>query len=387
MKSEALARVASACITAVLAAQPYSTWMTDSIMAINVPKTRYYTEATFYRGVEYVYNATHDEKYKWYLSSQIDAILTDNGSFVNWNPNSRQLDSIRVGETLLFLWGQMGEERYRNAIAFLHDELLAQKRTDEVAFWHKDPEYPNQQWLDGLFMGDTFYAHYTALFEPTNQTAWDDIVLQFDLMEKHCRDPKTGLLFHGYDQSHQREWADPVTGASPHLWDRGIGWYFMALLDVLDWLPQSHPGYEKLVNYFTSLAKALRKSWDCKQGGWWLVMDAPYPGMKGNYIESSGTAMFVTGFLKGMRKGFISRKEYEKFTLKAYDIMAAKFVGRNETSGALTWEGTVKVGSLSGNATYEYYIDQPIQRNMLNGVGPFIYASAEIEALRGQLQM
>lgn len=335
-----------------LAQQPYSTWMTDSMIAIGITPTRLYTQATFYRGVEFVYNRTEDAKYKSFLIAQLDSVLTPNGSFTDWDYTSHQLDNIRIGETLLFLYGATGDEKYKNATDFLHQQLGEQKRTVSGGFWHKDPLYPNQMWLDGLFMAEPFYAQYTSMFESENSTAWDHIVHQFDLVEFHCRDPLSGLLRHGYDESFVAVWANNVTGASPHVWDRAVGWYFMALVDVLDWLPQSHQGHSRLLGYFTNLAAALKKTWD-DQGGWWLVMDSPYPGMPGNYIESSGTAMFIYGFLKGMRTGYLARGAYEEPAVRAYNAMVEKFVGRNETTGMLTWEGTVNVGSLSGNASFE----------------------------------
>lgn len=332
--------------------EPYSTWIADSMIAISITPTRYYTQATFYRGVEFVYNKTQDSKYSSFLISQLDAVLTSNGSFVDWDYASHQLDNIRVGETLLFLYGATGNIRYKNAADFLRDQINQQKRTVSGGFWHKDPNYPNQMWLDGLFMAEPFYAQYTSMFEPDNATAWDDIVHQFDLIEFHCPNQQTGLLYHGYDESFVAVWANNVTGASPHVWDRAVGWYFMALVDVLDWLPQSHPGHSRLLSYFTKLAVALKRNWDT-QGGWWLVMEAPYPGMAGNYIESSGTAMFIYGFLKGMREGYLDKSSYYQIATRAYDAMVEKFMGRNETTGMLTWEGTVNVGSLSGNASYE----------------------------------
>lgn len=330
----------------------YSTWMVDSMIAIGITPTRYYTQATFYRGVELVYNKTQDTRYSSFLTSQLDAVLTSNGSFVDWDYTSHQLDNIRVGETLLFLYGATGDVKYKNAADFLRHQINQQKRTVSGGFWHKDPNYPNQMWLDGLFMAEPFYAQYTSMFEPDNATAWDDIVHQFDLIEFHCPNQQTGLRYHGYDESFAAVWANNVTGASPHVWDRAVGWYFMALVDVLDWLPESHPGHSRLLKYFTKLAMGLKRNWD-SQGGWWLVMDAPYPGMAGNYIESSGTAMFIYGFLKGIREGYLDKNSYDEIAKRAYDAMVEKFVGRNKTTAMLTWEGTVNVGSLSGNASYE----------------------------------
>lgn len=335
------------------AAQPYATWLTDGFIARSiVSKTRYYTESTFYIGVEKLYNATGNSTYKSYIQSQIDGVVDSSGAISGWDSSVSNLDDILIGKPLIFLYQQTKQEKYKTAINFLRGRLNQHARTKSGGFWHKNPAYPNQMWLDGIFMADTFYAQYTALFDSNNQTAWDDILLQFDLIEAHTRDNSSGLLFHGYDESFARSWANPVTGASPHVWDRAVGWYFVALLEVLDFFPKTHAGYSKIMGYYTSLAAALKKAQDTS-GGWWLVMDQPYPGQPGNYIESSATAMFTYGWLKGIRLGYIKASDYEAPANKAYTLMTERFVARNGTGGTLNWEGTVVIGSLSGNASYE----------------------------------
>ncbi|KAK4171999.1 glycosyl hydrolase [Triangularia setosa] len=367
--------------------KPYSTWLTDSIISYNiVPKSRWYTEATFYYGVEAVHNHTSSPAYLSYLVSQADPILTPNGSFVSWDFKDHQLDNIRIGSPLLYLYTQTSNVRYRSAIDFLHDRLLNhQKRTPAGGFWHKDPKYPNQMWLDGLFMAGPFSAAYAALFDPKNITLWDDILLQFQLIEDHCRNTTKGnsMLKHGYDELYKAVWADPVTGASPLVWIRAQGWYFMALLDVLDWFPTSHEGYKLITKWFKDLAKAVKREQD-ESGGWWLVMDEQYKGKKGNYIESSGTAMYTYGILKGIRKGLLEETEYFGVAEKAYKLMAERFVARNGTGGGINWEGTVRVGSLDGKGDYEYYIGINKVVNDLKGVGPFILASVEWERHLGE---
>ncbi len=315
-----------------------------------VTPTRYYAEATYHRGIESVYNLTGKDTYKSYIASQTDEILFSNGSFKGWDYKDHQLDNIRVGAVLLFLYGSTRDAKYKNAADFLRDQLEQQKRTKSGGFWHKDPKYPNQMWLDGLYMAQPFAAQYTAMFQPSNTTSWDDILLQFDLVEKHCRNASTGLFYHGYDESLKAVWANPETGASPHVWDRAMGWYFMALVDVLDFFPESHPGRAKLLGYFTALASALTKVQD-DSGGWWLVIDSP--GKKGNYIESSGTAMYTYGWLKGARKGYLPHSPYIERATRAYKLMTDKFVARNGTGGTLNWEGTVKVGSLDRDASFQ----------------------------------
>ncbi|KAK0610635.1 glycosyl hydrolase [Bombardia bombarda] len=366
------------------AAQLYSTWMADSMIAHGVTATRWYDVATFHRSIEMVYNATSSPTYLKYLISQIDAILHTNGSIKDWDLTDHQLDNIRVGAVILNLYTLNPLPKYKTALDFLHDQLVnKQKRTPSGGYWHKDPKYPNQMWLDGLYMAEPFSAAYTSLFEAKNTSAWDNIILQFDLVEKHCRNQTTGMLYHGYDESLKAVWADPKTGASPRVWDRAQGWYLMALVDVLDWFPTGHPGYAKLRGYLDTLAKALKTAQDVKSGGWWLVMDAPYPGMEGNYIESSGTAMYTYGLLKGVRKGYLSGdvvEGYGKVAERAYGLMTERFVARNGTNGTLNWEGTVRVGSLDGNGDFKYYTTVPIVENSLLGLSPFVMASVEMEA-------
>ncbi|KAJ4301900.1 hypothetical protein N0V90_003996 [Kalmusia sp. IMI 367209] len=304
-----------------------------------------------------------------WASNAISSLVSSDGTIKNWDPNYYSLDDIRAGNNILYFWNSEGRKakKYEIAAASLRAQLNRFPRNAEGGFWHRSPTYPNQMWLDGIFMADQFYATYTSYFEPDNTTAWNDIVLQFDLIEKHTRNKTSNLLAHGYDQSLKAVWADPKTGASPHVWDRAVGWYFMALVEVLQVYPKDLPGYNRLKGYFTTLAAGLKQAQDAS-GGWWLVMDEPYPGMKGNYIESSGTAMFTYGYLKGIRTGLLD-KQYKDTAVKAYDLMLEKFV-KHEKNGTLSWEGTVSVGSLSSNGSYEYYIGVPLLEN--DGKGGWI---------------
>lgn len=206
-------------------------------------------------------------------------------------------------------------------------------------------------WLDGIFMADSFYAKYTSLLDSDNTTAWDDIVLQYDLIEEHCRDETSNLLFHGYDESGVASWADPETGASPLVWSRAVGWYFMSLLETIEVFPETHPGYDRLVGYFTTLAQGLKDDQD-SSGGWWLVMTEPYAAREGNYIESSADAMFTFGLLRGLRFGLLAEADFSGPAEEAYTALVETFVTEN-SDGTLNFEGTVQVGSLSSDASYE----------------------------------
>ena len=348
-----LGAVALVVVQLTTAQTVYSTKMTDSFLTRGVSASRGYGQAVFYRAAETIYNKTSDAKYYNFIKSQVDTFVGSDGKMGGGYTDSlMSLDDLRIGPTLLFLYSKSGDSRYKTAADQLHKQFNRQPRTPSGGFWHRSPAYPNQMWLDGIYMADVFYAHYTSWFQPSNTTAWNDVVLQYDLIEKHCRNATSQLLVHGYDESKEASWANPTTGASPLVWDRAVGWYIMALVDALDYIPKSHAGYNKLLGYFTTLADGLVMSFDTSKNGWWLIMSQPYPGMKGNYIESSGTAMFTYGLLKGLRLKYISGTKYSDVAKKAYDNMVKTFVN-TRSDGTLNWEGTVSVGSLSSDASYE----------------------------------
>ncbi|OJJ08944.1 hypothetical protein ASPVEDRAFT_144870 [Aspergillus versicolor CBS 583.65] len=369
----------SALLLATVAnAANYTEWLAHSFFSKGVAYSRNYAYAVLYTGVEYAYNKTGDEAYFDYIKTQLDGVLNDDGSFVDPITDTLSLDDIRIGRNFLYLWTATGDQKYKIAADGLRKQLDFTPRNQDGGFWHRKPTYPNQMWLDGIYMASNYYAQYTSWFQPDNKTAWDDIILQYDLIEEHTRDNKTGLLFHGYDASGVAVWADPVTGAAPHIWDRAVGWYFVSLVEVLDYFPKTHAGYKRTLQRFQSLAKAIKKSQDAS-GGWWLIMDPQYTSDPRNYIESSASAMFTYALLRGIRKGFIPANEYSEVAQSAYSLLENEFLSHN-ANGTLNWEGTVEVGSLSSNGSYEYYVSVPLVQNDYKGAGPFIYASYELEA-------
>ncbi|KAF2798660.1 glycoside hydrolase family 105 protein [Melanomma pulvis-pyrius CBS 109.77] len=358
--------------------QPYSTWMASSFLSKKPVINRHYVSNVLGEGIQKAATLHKNATLLSYASNAISSLVSTNGTLIGWNPTYYSLDDLRVGNNLLFFWDSQGrkDEKLKTAATALRKQLDRYPRTPTGGFWHRDPAYKNQMWLDGIYMASPFYATYTSYFEPANTTAWNDIVLQFDLIEEHTRNSTSNLLYHGYDEAKKAVWANPVTGASPHVWDRAVGWYFMALVEVLQVYPKENPGYARLKGYLTTLADGVKKAQDVS-GGWWLVMDEPYPGMKGNYIESSATAMFTYAYLKGVRTGLLDAK-YRDTASKAYDLMIEKFV-KVETNGTLSWEGTVEVGSLNGDASYEYYIGVGLSENDGKGAGPFMFAATEYE--------
>lgn len=329
----------------------YLKLMTDTHMRNGVVPSGHYDQAVVYQGFQMAYELTGDDKYFDFVKSQLEGhVVADNGSLVGWT-GRYSLDGYRIGMNMLWMYKETGEEKWKTAAEIIRKNLETHPRTPSGGYWHRIEVYPDQMWLDGIFMADSFYATYTSVFDKNNATAWNDIALQYHLIEQHCRDKKSGLLAHGYDESKTAVWADPITGAAPHAWDRAIGWYYMSLLETLEVFPKKNPNYKKLVHYFTTLSEALKKHQD-KTGGWWLIMDGPYPGQPGNYIETSGTAMFTYGMLKGMRMGYISKKKFLPTARTAYEYTVEEKV-KLESNGTITLQGTNEVGSLGGNGTYE----------------------------------
>ncbi|KAI0526289.1 cell wall glycosyl hydrolase YteR [Xylaria bambusicola] len=332
--------------------------MADSFIARGVSSSINYSYMVLYDGIQLAYNFTGEEKYLSWYRGQIDQLILDDGTIEGWDYEKYSLDNYRMGNNLLFFYETTGEKKYKDAAFIIREQINRHPRTVTGGFWHRNPEYPNQMWLDGIFMADSFYAKFTKAFDNGNTTAWDDIALQYDNIEAHTRNATSGLLVHGYDESKAAVWADPVTGGAPLVWNRADGWYFMSLLEVIPVWPETHPARETLIGYFTTLATALLRTQD-ESGGWWLIMSEPYIGAQGNYIESSGSAMFTYGFLKGIRFGLLDSDKYLAAALKGYDLLASEFVTENN-------DGTISV---------------PLAVNDYKGAGPFMYASWEIEAL------
>jgi unsaturated rhamnogalacturonyl hydrolase len=381
----------------VAAATPYSVRMADSLITRNTslglddsgdPKMSY-EHGVVERALEMVYNATGNYKYYAYQKWGVDNIIDSSGRLMDYNLTEYTLDDMRLGPEFLYLWQKTGEAKYKNAADTLRRQLDTHPRNsdsrypyhssnsdaDVVHRWvlapHCVPE-PNvarrsihdavghrQSRLSIVLIeihNSPFYAEHTALFSPTNTTAWSDILRQFTDLQLYALNHTSGLLDHGYDASHVAVWADPITGASPHVWDRALGWYTMALLDVLDYFPPSHVGYEIILGYFQALMPAVVNATDPETGGWWLVMDQP--GREKNYIESSGTAIFVYSLLKGVRMGYLSTAGgFVEIAERAYQHMVDVFVVEKD-DGTLDWEGTVEVGSLKGTGDYD--VSSPI---------------------------
>jgi len=335
-----------------------------------------YELGTLLQGIDDVYLNTADPRYYNYMKSAVDELVTPDGAIPTYKPEENQLDSILMGRQLLRLYGMTQQKRYLIAATTLYEQLEKQPRTPSGGFWHKQ-RYPNQMWLDGLYMAEPFYAEYASISHHPEKFA--DIAHQFALVAEHMRDAKTGLLYHGWDESKQQRWADPKTGLSPEFWGRAMGWTMMALVDTLDYYPANDPGRKQLIGILNEEAAALVKVQDAQTGLWYQVLDKG--GKKGNYLESSASSMFVYALAKGVRRGYLP-ESYLPAAEKGYKGILAKFV-QTGPGGDVSVTGTVKVGGLGGSpyrdGTYAYYLSEPVVSNDPKGVGPFLMAASEME--------
>ncbi|SNR30864.1 glycoside hydrolase family 88/105 protein [Lutibacter flavus] len=325
---------------------------------------------------EKLYDKTQNQKYFDYVENYAKTVIDSNGSILNYDIEKYNIDMINAGKILFDLLEKTKDERYLAALKTLRKQLEGQSRTESDGFWHKNI-YPNQMWLDGLYMGTPFYAQYSAEFE--NGKFFDDIIKQFELIQKHTFDPQTGLLFHAWDESKKMEWANKETGCSPNFWSRSMGWYAMAIVDVLDYLPKSHSGHEKLVGYLNQLAIALEKFQDEETGLWYQVTNMG--GKEGNYLEASGTSMFAYAYAKGVNKGYLS-SSFKDVARRAFNGLITQLIKVDE-DGEIHITQVCGSAGLGGNpyrdGSFEYYIGEKIKIDNSHGLGPFILAALELD--------
>jgi unsaturated rhamnogalacturonyl hydrolase len=340
------------------------------------PEKWAYEQGVLLEGIGDVWRATADGKYFAYMQRGVDHFVGDDGSVRTYNAEDYSLDNVLTGRVLLTLYNVTGQEKYRRAATLLREQLRTQPRTNDGGFWHKKI-YPSQMWLDGLYMAEPFYAEYAATFH--EDADFEDIARQFLLMEQHARDAKTGLLYHGWDESRRQRWADPRTGRSPNFWGRAVGWYALALVDTLDYFPQDHPRRAELLAVLRRLASAIARYQDAGSGLWYEVLDRG--GARGNYLESSASCMFVYALAKGVRRGYLPGS-YLRVARRGFEGITRRFV-ETDSEGRTNVKGIVSVGGLGGNpyrdGSYRYYLSEKVVANDPKGVGAFLMASTEME--------
>lgn len=323
------------------------------------------------------YKTTKEEKYLKFADAYIDYRVKEDGTITGYSVEKYNLDDINAGKTLFELYDLTGKEKYRKAIDLIYSQLEGQPRTKEGNFWHKKI-YPNQVWLDGLYMAQPFYMEYETRFHEKQN--YKDIFQQFFIVAEKMRDEKTGLYYHAYDSSKEMFWCDKETGLSKNFWLRALGWYSMALLDTLYKADSSYgEDYEKLKQIFMDLMDSMLKFQD-ESGMWYQVVNLG--GKEKNYLETSGSAIMAYSLLKGTRLGFLPEK-YREYGKKAFDGICEKYLSTEE--GKMSLGGICLVAGLGGpnkrDGSYEYYMSEPIVKDDAKGVGPFLLAYTELRKL------
>ncbi len=335
-------------------------WLYDFGVILNGMKTQWYT--------------TGDRRYFDFIKRGVDTFVSDDGTIKTYTVEEYNIDQVRMGSAVLMLYRVTGEAKYKKAADLIRSQLKGHPRTNEGGFWHKKI-YPYQMWLDGLYMGEPFYAEYSEIFGENN---WDDITKQFIWMEAHVRDDKTGLLYHAWDESKKMPWADKGTGRAPMFWGRAMGWYAMALVDVLDHLPKDHPKRNELIAILNREMTALEKVQDKRTGLWWLILDMP--DKKGNYLEASASCMFTYALAKGVRMGYLPAS-FMTSANAAWNGIQKEFVESKD--GQINLLKTIGGAGLGGNpyrdGTFNYYVNERIVTNDPKGIGAFILAAVEME--------
>lgn len=317
-----------------------------------------------------------DPKYSKYMKDYMDAMVNEDGEIERYNMLKYNIDLINPAKNLITLYKRTGDKKYEKALAQFITQMENHPKTLSGGFWHKKI-YPWQMWLDGLYMGSPFLAEYAKEF---NDPRWFDIVThQIILVHEKTLDPVTGLLYHAWDESKEQKWSNPETGQAPNFWSRAMGWYVMAIVDVLDHLPVEHPKRDSVIAILKQTCDALIKVRDPKSGVWYQVLDQG--DREGNYLEGSGTAMYIYAMAKGANKHYLD-KSYFTIANQAFDDLLTTFI-KEDKDGHLDMVNICGSCGLGGNpyrdGTYDYYVTERIVSNDCKGVAPFIFAAIELD--------
>jgi len=357
---------------------PWSIRGTETLLQRHPSLTNrwHYEPGVVLLAVQQVWEQTRDQRYFEYMQRNIDAFVDKEGKIRTYSLEEYNLDQINQGKVLFSLFNETGDVRYQQAAFLLRDQMQTHPRTEQGGYWHKKI-YPNQMWLDGLYMADPFLTQFAQVFGESE--LYDDVARQIAIFDQRARDAQTGLLYHAWDLSRSQKWSNPETGCSPHFWARAMGWFMMALPDILDFFPEDHLKRDFIIQVFRDSAEAIITVQDETSGVWYQILDQ---GQRpGNYLEASGSCMFVYGLAKGVRLGYLD-STYVPAIQKGYQGILDQFIDVSD-NGWVNLNGIVSVGGLGGtpyrDGSFEYYISEPVVANDYKGFGPFIMASLEIE--------
>ncbi len=354
-------------------------WNVENIIEKKEPKWNY-IDGCMLKAIMEVYYATNDKKYLDFVTNFIDFYVDEEGNILGYKEEDYNCDNINEGKVLFMLYDIHGNEKYKKALDKLYAQIQKQPRTKSGNFWHK-LIYPNQIWLDGLYMVQPFYTEYEMKFNGAKN--YKDTFTQFKNVVELIKDEETGLYYHGYDETREQDWSNNETGLSQNYWTRSIGWFSMALVDTIEKMSDMfYYEREELVGYLKDLVESLETYIDKDSNMFWQVTDQH--GREGNYLETSGTCAIAYSLMKGARLGYLPTYYYDlgekiynsvvedklelgedKFNLKDICLVAGL--------GGMPGKGSYK----NRDGTYEYYISEPIVDNDAKGVAPFLFAYSE----------
>ena len=323
-----------------------------------------------------------------YLKEYPAKMIDEKGNITGYKYEDFNLDNVRTAKFILRMHNLFPTKGTEKALKTLFKQLQNQPRTKEGVYWHK-AIYANQVWLDGIFMGLPFYCNYAVqTMKPKKAEKYlNDAVDQMVKTDYRTYDEKTQLWKHAWDETHQQFWANKEDGKSQHCWARALGWYVMAMTECLDAMPENYARRQEVIDLLNKAMKSVVKYQDKKTGVWYDVLDVKSDK---NYLESTASSMFAYVLLKGYRKGYLS-EEYLKAGVKAYNGILKQFIKVNAdktisltrccaVSGLGPGPGPyVKKPNYKRDGSFEYYMSEPIRDNDAKGVGPFIWASLEME--------
>lgn len=317
-----------------------------------------------------------DPKYSKYMEDWVRWFVKPDGSVTDYKMKEYNLDRIFPGRNVITVYKRNPEKQYKIALDNFILQLKSHPKTNSGGYWHKNI-YPSQMWLDGIFMASTYMANYAKVF---NEPKWfDAATLQTKMIYEKTLDPATGLLMHAWDESRSQKWCDPATGLSHYPWSRAMGWYTMAILDILEFLPENHPDRDDLITILQKTCDALLKVRDKKSGIWFQVLN--HGGREGNYLEGSGSAMYTYVFAKGVRMGYLDKK-FRDVAQSSFDGIIKELITVDE-KGLVTMHNICGGCGLGGNpyrdGSYEYYVNEKRFDNDTKGVAPFILAAIELD--------
>lgn len=330
-----------------------------------------YEDGCIYKGALDLYEATNEEKYLNFLIKRLNEEVMDDGTICNYKVGEYNIDNINSGKVLFDGYKITGDEKFKKAAELLMEQVKKHPRTDSGSFWHKNI-YPNQIWLDGLYMVMPFYARFEKEFNDC--IGYKDINNQFLNLKKFLWNEEKELFYHGYDESRKERWSNPETGVSQNFWSRAMGWLVMAMVDTIEIMDDCKEYVADIKEMFVESIKGLLKYQDKETSMWYQVIDAG--NREGNYLESSGTLMIAYAILKGVRLGYLPQ-ELKAFGEAALDETIKRYldVEKNELGGICGVAGLGNTPYRDG--TYEYYISERIIPNDPKGVGAFLMAYSE----------